>query len=86
MIIELMSMFAWSALVNGYFDGFMTLLFDGWSLVTCYYMLRIVFPWEWVGRWAEGVRRSRWTHRERKSIRIGASIPLIPVVLVSQVR
>ena len=81
--ISIVSSIAWNFLAVDKFSGFMSSIFDGGCLFPCFLMFRLVWNWEWVGRWREGLRRTRWSHRERKSMRVEASMPLLYIVVVS---
>jgi hypothetical protein len=81
--ISIIAQIAWHFLVVDMFNGVMSTIFDGFCLVPCFVMYRLVWNWEWVGKWREGLRRTRWSHRERKSMRLEATISWLHIVAVS---
>jgi len=82
--VDVISTIAWWTSVQGPFLGLGAFLLKGWTLIPCWYMLALVWSWEFHGtRRFSGWTRTRWTHRERTSMRAGSTISSSLVLAVS---
>lgn len=89
---------AWSYSAHGTGATFAAVVFEGMVCVPAFLMLKLVWPFEWAdvapasGRgkwkrwfsgWKKGLRRTRWDHRERRNLRLEATVTWLHVAGVS---